>query len=99
MSNLKLFNPLHLPPVHQPLLLDQQPPPHVAAVEIVQLNKVVMDVDKTEDDCADNTKRQDQDDDGYFLLVDIISEAESTRSIQVSNMKTLSASDTSDTKH
>ena len=71
---LEHVDPLHLYPVDQPLLLDQQPPPHVPAVEVAHLNKVIVDIDKTEDDCADNTEGKDDDDDIYFLLDYVISE-------------------------
>ena len=71
---LHLAHPLHLSPVHQPLLLDQQPPPHVPAVEVAHLNIVIMDVGKTEDDCADNTETKDDDNNNYFLLNGIIPE-------------------------
>jgi hypothetical protein len=63
-----------LSPVPQPLLLDQQPPPHVPAVEVTQLNIVIMDVDKTEDDSADNTETKDDNNDIDFLLDSVISE-------------------------
>ena len=71
---LHLLHPLDLSPVHQPLLLDQQPPPHEPAVEVAQLNKVIVDVDKTEDDCADNTETKDDNNDSDFLLDVVISE-------------------------
>ena len=69
-----MSHPLHLSPVHQPLLLDQQPPPHVPAVEVAHLNIVIVDIDKTEDYCADNTKGEDDNDDIYFLPDYVISE-------------------------
>ena len=62
-----------LVPVHQPLLLDQQPPPHVATVEVAKLYKVIMDIYKTEDDCTDNAEGEDDDNDGNFLLIEVIS--------------------------
>ena len=71
---LHLAHPLHLSPVHQPLLLDQQPPPHVPAVEVAHLNIVIMDVDKTENDCADNTETKDDNNDSDFLLDGVIPE-------------------------
>ena len=69
-----MSHPLDLSPVHQPLLLDQQPPPHEPAVKVGHLNIIIVDIDKTEDDCADNTEGKDDDDDIYFLLDYVISE-------------------------
>ena len=73
---LKLGDHVHLVPVNEPPFLDHQPPPHVATVEIAQLNKVVMDVDKTEDDCADNTKTKKDDNDEDFFLNSVIPETD-----------------------
>jgi hypothetical protein len=73
LLHLEHVDPLHLPPVHQPLLLDHQPPPHVPAVEVGQLNIVIVDVDKTENDCADNTETKDDNNDSDFLLDGVIS--------------------------
>ena len=39
-----------------------------------------MDIDKTEDDCADNTKGEDDDDDIYFLPDYVISEKRTKKS-------------------
>ena len=78
---LEHVDPLHMSPVDQPLLLDQQPPPHVPAVEDGQLNIVIMDVDKTEDDSADNTETKDNDNDIDFLLDGVISETKENNKI------------------
>ena len=69
-----MSHPLDLSPVHQPLLLDQQPPPHVPALKAGHLNIIIVDIDKTEDDCADNTKGEDDNNDIYFLPDYVISE-------------------------
>ena len=74
LLHLEHVDPLHMSPVDQPLLLDQQPPPHVTAVEVAHLNIVIMDVDKTEYDCADNTETKDDNNDSDFLLDGVIPE-------------------------
>jgi hypothetical protein len=71
---IHLAHPLHLSPVHQPLLHDQEPPPHVPTVEVAHLNKVIVDVDKTENDCTDNTETKDDYNDSEFLLDGVIPE-------------------------
>ena len=73
---LQLGVHVHVVPVDEPPLLDHQPPPHVATVEIAQLHKVVMEVDKTEDDHADNTKTKNDDNDGDFFLNGVIPETD-----------------------
>ena len=84
LLHLEHVDPLHMSPVDQPLLLDQQPPPHVSAVEVGQLNIVIMDVDKTEDDSADNTETKDNDNDIDFLLDGVISETKQNNKICLS---------------
>ena len=84
LLHLEHVDPLHLSSVDQPLLLDQQPPPHVSTIEVGQLNIVIMDVDKTEDDSADNTETKDNDNDIDFLLDGVISETKQNNKICLS---------------
>ena len=79
-SYLHLTDSVPLPPVHKSPLLDHQPSPHVATVEITQLHKVIMNVDKTEDDGTDDAKAENDNDDIDFLLYCIVSEIQKYRS-------------------
>ena len=71
---INLSSHIGLRTIHKSFLLNKKPPTHVAAVEVLQLNKVIMDVDKAENDSTDNTETKDKHNYVDFLLYRIISE-------------------------
>ena len=78
----RLIDPVHLPPVHQPPLLDEQPPPHVAVVEVIHLLKVIAAIDKTENNGTDDTEGEDDENDVDFGFDEVISENHNVRKVK-----------------
>ena len=61
-------------PVNQPPLLDHESSTHVASIEVLKLHEVIVNIDKAQDECAENTNAQECEDDEDFFIVNIVPE-------------------------
>ena len=71
---LGIFWSLVLSLGEQSALLYKQSPPHVASVEVAELQEVIVDVDEAQDDGARNTQAEEGQDYEDLLIVGIVSE-------------------------
>ena len=71
---LYISNFLSVFPVNQPPLLDHESSTHVASIEVLKLHEVIVNIDKAQDECAENTNAQECEDDEDFFIVNIVPE-------------------------
>ena len=65
---LYISNFLSVFPVNQPPLLDHESSTHVASIEVLKLHEVIVNIDKAQDECAENTNTQECEDDEDFFI-------------------------------